>query len=46
MLFRSKEMAEQGFVNFIDILARFDQEIAQKGIAAFKNTKIERKIAI
>lgn len=31
----NKEMAEQGFVNFIDILARFDQEIAQKGIAAF-----------
>ena len=26
----NKEMAEQGFVNFIDILARFDQEIAQK----------------
>lgn len=30
-----KEMAEQGFVNFIDILARFDQHIAVEGISAF-----------
>ena len=36
----NKEMAEQGFVNFIDILARFDQEIAQKGITAFTASSI------
>lgn len=39
----NKEMAEQGFVNFIDILARFDQEIAQKGIAAFTAKAYQQK---
>lgn len=29
------DIVEQGFVNFIDILARFNKEIAQKGIASF-----------
>lgn len=32
---QDKEMAEQGFVNFIDILSRFDQQIALKGVTAF-----------
>ena len=32
---QNKEMAEQGFVNFIDILSRFDDQIAKKGITAF-----------
>lgn len=31
----NEEITEQGFVNFIDILARFNDEIAQKGISAF-----------
>lgn len=39
----NKEMAEQGFVNFIDILARFDQEIAQKGITAFTAKAYQQK---
>ena len=39
----NKEMAEQGFVNFIDILARFDQEIAQKGISAFTAKAYQQK---
>ena len=39
----NKEMAEQGFVNFIDILARFDQEIAQKGVAAFTAKAYQQK---
>lgn len=29
------DIVEQGFVNFIDILARFNKEIAQKGISSF-----------
>ena len=32
---KNEEITEQGFVNFIDILARFNDEIAQKGINAF-----------
>ncbi len=32
---KNEEITEQGFVNFIDILARFNDEIAQKGISAF-----------
>ena len=32
---QDKEMAEQGFVNFIDVLFRFNHQIAQKGIIAF-----------
>lgn len=32
---QDKELAEQGFVNFIDMLSRFDQQVAQKGITAF-----------
>ncbi len=36
-------MAEQGFVNFIDILARFDQEMAQKGIASFTAKAYQQK---
>ena len=39
----TREMAEQGFVNFIDILARFDQKIAQKGIAAFTAKAYQQK---
>ena len=34
-LLKNEEITEQGFVNFIDILARFNDEIAQKGISAF-----------
>ena len=33
-LLKYEEITEQGFVNFIDILARFNDEIAQKGISA------------
>lgn len=29
------DIVEQGFVNFIDILARFNKEIAQKGVSRF-----------
>lgn len=32
---QDKEMAEQGFVNFIDLLARFDEHIATEGVSAF-----------
>lgn len=32
---KNEEITEQGFVNFIDILTRFNDEIAQKGISAF-----------
>ena len=35
LLLQNKEITEQGFVNFIDILARFDEPISQKGILAF-----------
>ena len=35
LLLQDKEMAEQGFVNFIDILARFDHHIATEGVTAF-----------
>lgn len=35
LLLEDKEMAEQGFVNFIDILARFDENIATEGITGF-----------
>lgn len=33
LLLKSKEMTEQGFVNFIDILNRFDLDYASKGVA-------------
>ena len=33
LLLKSKEMTEQGFVNFIDILNRFNLDYASKGVA-------------
>ena len=33
LLLKSKEVTEQGFVNFIDILNRFNQDNASKGVA-------------
>lgn len=35
LMLKSEEVTEQGFVNFIDILGRFNPAIAQKGIAGF-----------
>lgn len=32
---QDKEMAEQGFVNFIDMLSRFDKAVVRKGITTF-----------
>lgn len=32
---RNPDIVEQGFVNFIDILSRFNKDIAQKGVASF-----------
>ena len=48
LMLKSKEVTEQGFVNFIDILGRFSPAIAQKGIAgftqrAFKNTAAKER---
>lgn len=35
LLLKNEEVTEQGFVNFIDILARFNEDIAKKGIHSF-----------
>ena len=48
LMLKSEEVTEQGFVNFIDILGRFNPAIAQKGIAgftqrAFKNTAAKER---
>ena len=45
LLLQDKEMAEQGFVNFIDILARFGQDIAAEGITAFSAKAYTNKAA-
>ncbi len=37
LLLKNEEITEQGFVNFIDILERFNEEIALKGILAFSS---------
>lgn len=42
---KNEEITEQGFVNFIDILARFNDEIAQKGISAFSAKAYAQKPA-
>lgn len=45
LLLQDKEVAEQGFVNFIDILARFGQDIAAEGITAFSAKAYTNKAA-
>ena len=45
LLLKNVEITEQGFVNFIDILARFNDEIAQKGISAFSAKAYAQKPA-
>ena len=35
LLVKNADVTEQGFVNFIDILARFNQHIATEGVTAF-----------
>lgn len=43
LLLQNKEITEQGFVNFIDILTRFGEPIAQKGIQAFTTRAFAEK---
>ena len=44
-MLKSEEVTEQGFVNFIDILGRFNPAIAQKGIAGFTRKAFTNAVA-